>query len=140
MMSRTLRIKSLMVGVLALGLIAAPALAQDAPEGFTVESCGGDIALGAPEGFTLDDLPTDVSLAEICSIYGAEVLDVVEERTDAQPDDVIATLEPVEPAQVLGVTLAKTGIDAALLVLFGMALLGLGVVAIRRSGGDRADV
>lgn len=140
MMSRMARTNSLMAGVMALGLIGAPAFAQDAPEGFTVESCGEDIALGAPEGFTLDDLPTDLSLEEICSIYGVEVLDVVEEPVAERPDEVVPTSEPVQPTQVLGVTLARTGIDAALLVLFGMALLGLGAVAVRRSVRDRAEL
>lgn len=136
---RMFRTGGLLVGLLTFGLVAAPALAQDAPEGFTTESCGEDIVLSAPEGFTLDELPADLSLAEICSIYGAEVLDVTEEKekpTDEERED-DGGLESVEPAQVLGVSLARTGIDAGLLVVMGLGIVGLGIVAVRRPGRDR---
>ena len=50
--------------------------------------------------------------------------------------------QPVDPpaAQVLGVSLPRTGLDAALIALMGVVLLGLGIVAVRGTGrkGHRA--
>ena len=55
-----------------------------------------------------------------------------EDRPDPvpQPDD--APVDP-EAADVRGVSLARTGIDAIVIALIGMTLLALGVVALRRT-------
>ena len=80
----------------------------------------------------------DVAVADICEIGGTyvpdtDVLGVVFERppSDEEIDAVVA--QPVDPpsAAVLGVQLARTGLDAAVIALIGVGLLGLGVVAVR---------
>ena len=90
----------------------------------------------------LDEL--DVDVADICELGGTyvpDVLGVVFEQPDngTPDDDEIAAVvaQPVDPpsAEVLGVQLARTGLDAAIIALIGVALLGLGVVAVRGTRG-----
>lgn len=138
-MKLKLRMTTVFAGLLALGLVGGPALAQ---EGFAPGACADDVALVAPEGYTVDDLPDDLSPEELCTIYGVGVIDVGEEEPDdvtGEKTEVLVSTESVEPPQVLGTALARTGVDATLLAVFAVALLGLGVVAVRRSGRGNAD-
>ena len=87
------------------------------------------------------------TLADVCSIYIVDVLpDVVDEEDEVEPDpepepdtpDPDPEPEPTveieeEPAEVLGVSLQRTGIDALLMAVIGVGLLGLGVLAVRRT-------
>lgn len=152
-MRMKLRTTTVAVVALMLGMLAGPALAQDTAES-EVESLEGCLAafeagfsevLDAAgvtdtdsfeawlkaEGFDVDDA------CEIGGTYVPDVAAVVIERPDngTSRDDEIATViaQPVDPpaADVLGAQLARTGMDAALIALFGVALVGLGVVAVR---------
>ena len=49
--------------------------------------------------------------------------------------EVLAAVQ-TQPTEVLGVTLQRTGVDAAIIALIGAALLGLGVVAVRRTRSE----
>jgi LPXTG-motif cell wall-anchored protein len=75
----------------------------------------------------------DVTLGEICTIYGTDVLPIRFERNG----NGAGNGNGQERARVLGVTerrpLPVTGTDAALIAVFGLGLLGLGYVALRRS-------
>ena len=93
----------------------------------------------------LDGLGVEVDdICELGGTYVPDVLGVVFERPDngTPEDDEIAAVvaQPVDPpaAEVRGVQLAVTGLDAAMIALIGVALLGLGVVAVRGTRG-RAD-
>ena len=152
-MRMKLRTTTVAVVALMLGMVAAPALAQDAddPEVASLEACLAAFEAGFPkvleaagvtdtdsfaawleaEGFDVDEA------CEIDGSYVPEVLGVVIERPDngTPDDDEIAAViaQTVEPpsAAVLGVQLARTGLDAAVIALIGVGLLGLGVVAVR---------
>ena len=148
-----------MTAVLLFGLLAVPAAGQtnDRIEGFDVDACvealqaqldGQDADLEAffssVPGFladpgeepdlseiTRDDLPEGLSLAEICTIYGADVLGVVIEREDnGEEEDVAAIGVPTEPDEVLGVQLAVTGADTIVMVAVGLLLAAIGALAI----------
>ncbi len=184
-----------MVAVLLLGVLTAPAAAQDADdeidvdtgeriEGVTALQCavgvaqanadlnpgvfddrfaaffGVDAYTAAARGLSEDDVASDEqqrfvdvtahflaeqgqTLSEVCSIYIIGVLpdvgdpdpdddDEVDDTVDVDVEVVADDEEDVAPA-VLGTTLQRTGVDALVLALFGAVLLGLGVVAVRRT-------
>ena len=81
------------------------------------------------------------TLAEVCSIYIVDVLPEVQPEATPDPDPVPPAVRPELPEQadpepepaVLGVSLQRTGIDALLMAVIGAGLLGLGVVAVRRT-------
>jgi hypothetical protein len=88
-------------------------------------------------GFTVDELPDGLSLEEICTIYGADMLPGVGDR-DVDPEVVtVVDGRPTTPREVLGRAprgpLALTGGDLLVLVLAGIVLLGLGYLALRRT-------
>lgn len=74
-----------------------------------------------------------------CNIYITETLPQFFERppeAPVTPDDEepeVAGVSLTRPAEVLGVSLPITGTDAVILALFGALLLGLGVLAVRRT-------
>lgn len=80
------------------------------------------------------------TLADVCSIYIVDVLPEVQPEATPDPDPVPPAVRPEQPEQaapvateVLGVSLQRTGIDALLMAVIGAGLLGLGVVAVRRT-------
>ena len=154
-MRMKLRTTTVAVVALMLGMVAAPALAQDAddPEVASLEACLAAFEAGFPKVLEAAGVTDTDSFAawleaegfdvdEACEIDGSYVPDVLSvvfefERPDngTPDDDEIAAViaQTVEPpsAAVLGVQLARTGLDAAVIALIGVALLGLGVVAVR---------
>ena len=60
----------------------------------------------------------------------AEVDAEVEEIVEVAPQVIVA--DAVQPAEVLGVSLAVTGANTLILALFGALLVGLGFLAVRR--------
>jgi LPXTG-motif cell wall-anchored protein len=154
--------------ILALGTIAAPAVAQENVEGFTLEECVS--ALAASSGFALSSaqqaelasldvtgatpvkqlfdtlfdgtgdpefvVAAGVTLGEVCSIYGVNVLPTRFDRNGNGNGN------GVPPTKVPGVKtpppLPVTGTDAILLALLGAGLLGLGYVALRRTRDQAA--
>jgi LPXTG-motif cell wall-anchored protein len=166
-MGRRMRVLVAVVAVLSLGVLAAPATAQ---EGFTLEECV--VALAANSGAELSDaqldelralnvtgstpakplfdtlfdgpddpefvVDDDVTLGEICSIYGVDVLPIQFERDDnGNGVNGVDVGEGVPPTQVLGVQqerrLPITGTDAIIIALVGLGLFGLGYLALRRT-------
>lgn len=94
----------------------------------------------------------DLTLDDVCTIYGAvevlpeapEVLPGDPEEFEPEPETVpdppaerpVPPVEPpvdAVPAEVLGISLQRTGIDAIVIALAGVTLLGLGLVAVRRT-------
>jgi LPXTG-motif cell wall-anchored protein len=162
-MGRRTRAVMAVIAILAFGAIASPAMAQESIEGFTFEECvaalaaNSGVALNAGQRAELEALKVtgatrvkevfgalfdgpddpevvvaeDVTLGEICTIYGTDVLPIRFERNGNGAGN------GQERARVLGVTerrpLPVTGNDAALIAVFGLGLLGLGYVALRRS-------
>jgi LPXTG-motif cell wall-anchored protein len=96
------------------------------------------LALMFPEGtgFAFDELPEGLTLEQICTIYGTDVLPEVDDR-DIDDVDAVVDGRPTTPTQVLGVTqarpLALTGANVLALVLAGVVLVGLGFLALRRT-------
>lgn len=141
-----------MAAMLLAGPLAATAFGQ---EGFEAEgdgSCAAAVAAlddsplvdevdGDARPSLEDLLARGLDPDEICTIYGADLLPVVEEREPEdeeegdEEDDVIA-VTTAEPTDVLGVSLARTGTDSLLLVVLGLGLVGLGVLAVRRPKRD----
>lgn len=141
-----------MAAMLLAGPLAATAFGQ---EGFEAEgdgSCAAAVAAlddsplvdevdGDARPSLEDLLARGLDPDEICTIYGADLLPVVEEREPEDEeevdgeDDVIA-VTTAEPTDVLGVSLARTGTDSLLLVVLGLGLVGLGVLAVRRPKRD----
>lgn len=134
-----------MAAMLLAGPLAATAFAQ---EGFEAEgdgSCAAAVAAlddsplvdevdGDARPSLEDLLARGLDPDEICTIYGADILPVVQERVpdeDGVQVDVIAVTS-AEPTDVLGVSLARTGANTLLLVVLGLGLVGLGVLAVRR--------
>ena len=152
MMVMKLRITTLLTVVAAFGLVAGPAFAQSSPEeldngdflyaGFCNDDGVSSSLVLSPLALTAFgfDGPTDVDPAEdqfLCTevAYAVQVLDAEPITRDDVEEDVAIGDAPtaVVGAQVLGVQLARTGIDAVIVALIGAGLLGLGVVALRRT-------
>ena len=148
-MRTTFRATAVGAAALMVGMLAGPAAAQEEVEG-GLEECIAAVEANLEESEaiaaeidgatrpTLEELAEQgLSPAEICAIYGVEVLDLVIEAPPEEPEEPteVAAEQEVAPVEVLGVQLARTGIDALVLALIGVGLLGLGFVAVRRKGG-----
>ncbi|MFU8841971.1 MAG: LPXTG cell wall anchor domain-containing protein [Nitriliruptoraceae bacterium] len=132
-----------MAAVLLLGPVAATAFAQ---EGFADEGFGSCVAavaqlddsplvgdIDGDERPSLEDLiARGLNPAQICTIYGVDVLPVVEEREPPEETEVAGEVITAQPTDVLGTSLAVTGANTLLLALVGAVLVGLGVLAVRR--------
>lgn len=140
-----------MAAMLLAGPLAATAFAQ---EGFEAEgdgSCAAAVAAlddsplvdevdGDARPSLEDLLARGLDPDEICTIYGADILPVVEEREPEDEDRVseddddvdVVAVTTAEPTDVLGVSLAETGTNSLLLVVLGLGLVGLGFLAVRR--------
>jgi hypothetical protein len=99
---------------LLVGLLAVPALAQDAVDG---------------DGYPID-IDDDAIVLD----------DVIVVDDDAEVLDGAVVADPQDDAQVLGVTLALTGGQVVTLLLVGLALLGLGGAAVAASRRRRVSV
>jgi hypothetical protein len=161
-MGRRTRTLVAVLAILALGTIAAPAVAQENIEGFTLEECVS--ALAANSGFPLTAaqqaelralgvtgstpvaqvlgvlfdgatdpefvVAADVTLGEVCSIYGVNVLPTRFDRNgngNGNGDKSTTVLRRKVTRHPV------TGSDILLLSLFGVGMLGLGYVALRRT-------
>ena len=106
----------------------APALAQEAEVcgPYTSVACDDPEAPQKPE--VLDDAldPPDAPEEQ------PEVLDEALELTPEAGDEVVAV---ADDTSVLGIVLARTGVDAWLLALVGALAVGAGVVALRMRHG-----
>lgn len=141
-----------MAAMLLAGPLAATAFGQ---EGFEAEgdgSCAAAVAAlddsplvdevdGDARPSLEDLLARGLDPDEICTIYGVDVLPVVEEREpedeeEVDGEDEVIAVTTAEPTDVLGVSLARTGTDSLLLVVLGLGLVGLGVLAVRRPKRD----
>jgi LPXTG-motif cell wall-anchored protein len=131
-----------MAAMLLAGPLAATAFGQEGFEAEGDDSCAAAVAalddsplvdeVDGDARPSLDDLLAQgLDPDEICTIYGADILPVVEEREPEDEEEIVA-VTTVQPTEVLGVTLAETGVNSALLVVLGLGLVGLGVVAVRR--------
>jgi LPXTG-motif cell wall-anchored protein len=69
---------------------------------------------------------------DLCSIY----IDVAPIVIPPPEPPVTPPAPPQQPTEVAGVTLTQTGANTALLGLAGLVLLGLGVVAVRRTRSE----
>ena len=132
-----------MAVMMLLGPLAATAFAQ---QGFADEGFGSCVAavaqmddsplvddIDGDERPSLEDLVTQgLNPAEICTIYGVDILPVVEERELPEEAEVAADVVAAQPTDVLGVSLARTGANTLVLALFGVMLISLGVLAVRR--------
>lgn len=129
------------VGVAQANADLNPAVFDDVFAGFfpdfDADGLGGvgEVAEGQEQALvdaTVEYLATQgQTLADVCSIYIVDVLPEIEEPEPEPEPEVEPEPEP-EPA-VLGVTLQRTGIDALMIALLGAGLLGLGVLAVRRT-------
>lgn len=149
-MRTTFRATAVGAAALMVGMLAAPVAAQEVEGG--LEECLAAVEANLEDS---DALPSEIDgvarptieeleaqglgPAEICAIYGVEVLDLVIEAPPEETPPVetppAAAPADVAPVEVLGVQLARTGIDALVLALIGVGLLGLGILAVRRKGG-----
>jgi LPXTG-motif cell wall-anchored protein len=132
-----------MAVLLLLGPLAATAFAQ---EGFADEGAGSCVAAVAlmDDSPLVDDIDGDLrpsledliaqglNPAQICAIYGVDILPVVEERDPPEETEVAGEVITAQPTDVLGTSLAATGANTLLLALVGAFLVGLGVLAVRR--------
>jgi LPXTG-motif cell wall-anchored protein len=166
-MGRRTRVWVVVAAVLAVGAFAAPATAQEgftleecvgsiaANSGFALSDAQrAELAAMNVTGDTLvkevlealfdgtDDpefvVADDETLAEICSIYGVNVLPTRFDRNGNGNGDG----NGVPPTEVRGTKITRglpvTGTDAIVLALIGAGLLGLGYVALRRTRDQAA--
>jgi LPXTG-motif cell wall-anchored protein len=150
------------LAILAFATIASPAVAQESIEGFTLEECvtalaaNSGFALSDAQKAELEALNVsgttsvkqvfealfdnagdpefvvagDVTLGEICSIYGTNVLPTRFDRNgngNGDGDKSTTVLRRKVTSHPV------TGSDVLLLSLFGIGMLGLGYVALRRT-------
>jgi hypothetical protein len=137
------------VTVLAVGLLAGPAAAQEGfpPGGCEAAVVGGTVELENDDGtpFTAAEIEylleeSGLTTEEICTIYGVEVGPVVEvpptkPTTPPPATRPVAERPTAMPAEVRGQGLARTGSEIAVLIAVGLGVLGLGVLALRRTRG-----
>ena len=136
--------------MLALLLAATLPAAAFAQAGFDVDDCVAAVAQ-LDDSVLVDAVDSDrrpsiedlrargLDPAEICTIYGADVLPVTLDRQPAGEGEVQAVVtSAAEPRDVLGVSLAVTGANMWLFLAIGIGLVGLGVLAMRRP--KRGDV
>lgn len=141
-----------MAAMLLAGPLAATAFGQEGFESEGDGSCAAAVAAlddsplvdevdGDARPSLEDLLARGLDPDEICTIYGADLLPVVEEREpedeeEVDGEDEVIAVTTAEPTDVLGVSLARTGTDSLLLVVLGLGLVGLGVLAVRRPKRD----